>query len=197
MKSCTILTLGLLTLSIASVAQTPAAPPPTPAQATEATSGPSLDVTMNFIQEKLSYIGKVNYITFWEDSEYGSKGSFSFTQEFSKVAADPNKCKITYHYKSTKDLENSESNQVIALHDVSSVVVKPVEQWMTEFNASHHRSNVLVTTSHPSVFIVLVQIPHVDANVFYFTDATLADKVAKAMTHAVELCGGGEKNEPF
>jgi hypothetical protein len=33
-------------------------------------------------------------------------------------------------------------------------------------------------------------------NWFPFTDADLADRVAKAITHAIELCGGGNK-EPF
>ncbi len=193
MNSRTILALGILTFSIASAAQTSSAP----AQAPAATSGPAIDATMSFIQEKLSYLGKVNYVTFWQNSDFGSKGAFSFTHEFSNVAADPNKCKVTYHYKTTKELETSESDQVISLHDVSSIAVKPVEQWMTEYNASHHQSNIHVTTSHPPVFVVLVQTPHLEPNTFYFTDATLADKLAKAMQHAVQLCGGGSKDDPF
>ena len=31
-------------------------------------------------------------------------------------------------------------------------------------------------------------------NMFPFTNADLANRVAKAITHAVELCGGGNKD---
>ena len=33
--------------------------------------------------------------------------------------------------------------------------------------------------------------------VYYFLDEDTANRVAKAMVHAVELCGGGSKPEPF
>ena len=45
---------------------------------------------MGFIQEQLSYLGKLHYITFWQNTDFGSKGSFSFTHEFSNVSADAN-----------------------------------------------------------------------------------------------------------
>jgi hypothetical protein len=33
-------------------------------------------------------------------------------------------------------------------------------------------------------------------NMFSFSDVDLANRVAKAMVHAIELCGGGNK-DPF
>jgi hypothetical protein len=35
------------------------------------------------------------------------------------------------------------------------------------------------------------------ANTLVFFDEQLANRVAKALVHAVELCGGGTKPEPF
>jgi len=32
---------------------------------------------------------------------------------------------------------------------------------------------------------------------WYFLDEDVANRIAKAMVHAVELCGGGSKPEPF
>jgi hypothetical protein len=32
---------------------------------------------------------------------------------------------------------------------------------------------------------------------WYFLDEDVANRTAKAMVHAVELCGGGSKPEPF
>jgi len=34
-------------------------------------------------------------------------------------------------------------------------------------------------------------------NSFVFFDEQLANRMAKAMVHAVELCGGGSEPEPF
>jgi hypothetical protein len=44
---------------------------------------------------------------------------------------------------------------------------------------------------------LVVRRPHGVMNLFPFTDADLADRVVKALTHAVELCGDGSKPEPF
>lgn len=36
-----------------------------------------------------------------------------------------------------------------------------------------------------------------ETHVFRFSDEQMSNHVAKAMVHAVELCGGGGKPEPF
>jgi hypothetical protein len=45
---------------------------------------------------------------------------------------------------------------------------------------------------------MVVRQPHGVENVFTFDDSALADRIARAMVHSVELCGGGQKSpEPF
>lgn len=84
-----------------------------------------------------------------------------------------------------------------SLRDVQEIVVKPFEQHGTERLAKNGSPNVIVTSTSPSITALVVRRSHREENVFLFTDADLADRVAKAMLHAVELCGGGKGPEPF
>jgi hypothetical protein len=43
--------------------------------------------------------------------------------------------------------------------------------------------------------VLVLRQPHGEDYTFRFTDANLADRVAKAILHAVELCGGGNKDK--
>ena len=53
-----------------------------------------------------------------------------------------------------------------------------------------------VTATRPQITVLAVHFDHHKTYWLYFIDSSIADRVAKAMTHAVELCGGGNK-EPF
>jgi hypothetical protein len=85
----------------------------------------------------------------------------------------------------------------ISLRDVQDIVVKPYAQYQAELNAIHG-PKLVVPSTNPSMMALVVRTPNgfVKENFFLFTDTDLAGRVAKALTHAVELCGGGNK-EPF
>ncbi|MGB9406752.1 MAG: hypothetical protein WCA89_04400 [Terracidiphilus sp.] len=187
-----IVSVLVLTAFSAAFAQQPVLPPPKPAD-----SGPSLAVTMQFIQDKLNDIGKVNFVTFFQDTTDGSTGNNAFTNEVSNVVADQNQCRISLHWKVTKDGSvTSEVSVWFSLRDVQDIVVKPYAQYQSEVNASSGVPNLICTSINPPLTALLVRRPHGVVNLFPFTDADLADRAAKALTHAVELCGGGNK-EPF
>jgi hypothetical protein len=173
-------------------AQKAVAPPPKPAD-----SGPSLAVTMQFLQDKLADIGKVTYVIFSQNTTDGSTFSNTFTNEVSNVVADPNQCRISYHWKDTRDgATMHDIDAGFLLRDVQDVVVKPYLQYQNEVNASAGSPNIVTTSTNPPLTALLVRRPHGLSNLLPFSDADLADRVAKAFTHAVELCGGGNK-EPF
>ena len=48
----------------------------------------------------------------------------------------------------------------------------------------------------PAIFVVMLKGESKNNKMFRFYDDTLADRVSKALQHAVELCGGGNQ-EPF
>jgi hypothetical protein len=208
-------------------AQQPVAPPPQPAA-----GGPSLAVTMQFIQDKLNDLGTVSFAVFLQDTSNGNTWSANVTNEISNVVAGQNQCRVSYHWKGT-DIESlstneiaprrmmkidafaaafsmaspaerrtrgkpyKEEDEVLSLRDVQEIVVKPYEQHGTERLAKNGSPNVVVTSTSPPITALVARLPHREENVFLFTDADLADRVAKAMLHAVELCGGGKAPEPF
>jgi hypothetical protein len=92
---------------------------------------------------------------------------------------------------------DKDEDGVFSLHDVQEIVVKPFEQHGTERLAKNGSPNVIVTSTNPPITALVVRLPHKEENLFLFTEADLADRVAKAMVHAVELCGGGKGPEPF
>jgi len=218
-----------LTLTLS--AQQPVPLPPQPAG-----SGPSLPVTMQFIQDKLNDLGQVSFVVFLQGTNQGNTWTATVTNEISNVMADPNQCRISYHWKGT-DLaalpagevaprrkyvvsphiddfaeifplmmaaERRAGSQsyrdldyVFSLRSVQEIVVKPWEQYGTERLARNGHPDTIVTSTSPPVTALVVRQAHGVENVFTFTDADLADRVAKAMLHAVELCGGGKSEEPF
>lgn len=183
---------ALLWLVPAAAAQTAVAPPPQPPS-----SGPSLQVTMQFIQDKLGDVSKGSYIIFSQNTTDGSTFSNSVTYELSNIVADQNQCRISFHQKNTFNGRAAAGFDVwFTLHDVQDIVVKPMAQYQTESDASMGQPNLIATSTSPLMTLLLVRHPHGVVNSFPFTDADLADRVAKALTHAVELCGGGN-TEPF
>ena len=174
------------------IPQQPVAPPPKPAD-----SSPSLAVTMQFIQGKLGDIGKVNYVAFYQDTADGSKFSHTFTVEVSNLAADQSQCRISFHWKATTDgATSSDSDVWFSLSNVQDVVVRPLAQHTTEGLARAGRPNLINTSTNPPLTALLVRFPHHEPGEFLFAEVDLADRLARAIRHAVELCGGG-RSEPF
>lgn len=74
--------------------------------------------------------------------------------------------------------------------------MKDYAQDVTETFAITGTPNLIATSINPPLTVLLARKASGPRGEFEFMDAGLADRVAKAMTHAVELCGGGNK-EPF
>ncbi|MGO9316590.1 MAG: hypothetical protein ACLPXT_10415 [Terracidiphilus sp.] len=180
--------------------------PAQPADA-PADSGPSLAETMQFIQEKLNNHGNVAFLATLQDTSSESNGSTwnqTVQDEISNVVADPVQCRISYHWKTTNQGSpywekriptTRDENDVFSLRDVQEIVLKPFEQCRNELYAKRGSSAIVLSTN-PPMMVLVVRHPHGVDNDFHFTDADLANRIAKAMLHAVELCGGGGK-EPF
>jgi hypothetical protein len=182
------------------------APAVQPPAAAPADNGPSLAETMQFIQDKLNEIGKLAFAATLQDTSSESNGSTwsqTIQNEISYVVADQNQCRISYHWKTTnqgspyweKRIPTSrDENDVFLLRDLRAIALKPFEQERNELYAKMGSSAIVLSTN-PPITVLVVRRPHGEDNIFTFTDADLADRVAKAMLHAVELCGGGNKEK--
>jgi hypothetical protein len=168
--------------------QPPAAPTDT---------GPSLAETMQFIQDKLNEQGKVVFVALSHDTNDGSTWPTTFTSEISNVVANQNQCRISYHRKLTSVASDSNKNEddVFSLLDVQEIVVKPFEQVQTEWLAQNGQPETVVTSTTAHMTALVVTSTRGEENSILFAGSALADRVAKAMLHAVELCGGGNKEK--
>ncbi len=184
--------VAVLGVSGALAQQKKVPPPPKPAD-----EGPSLEVTMKFIQDKLSDVGALNYAAYGHDNAAGRDWTDQFKVEASRVTAEAGSCRIRYHWKtSANGTANPESEAGLLLSGVVDVTVMPMDQDLKEQATAqgHPTWNFRVD---PPVFVLKVHRTDKGANVFDFFDEQMANRVAKAMVHAVELCGGGSKPEPF
>jgi hypothetical protein len=99
--------------------------PPKPAG-----NGPSLKVTMGFIQEKLNDVGFVKVVESYENTANNSTDNGTFTLEVSNVVADQNQCRISYHWKATENgVKTGDQDVRIQLHDVQDIVIEPYSQY--------------------------------------------------------------------
>jgi TonB family protein len=171
----------------------PTAVPPPPMPAVD---GPSLAATMQFIQTKLNEQGKAAFVEYRQSTSDSSTATVTIVNEINNVVADAGQCRISYHRKATQNGEiyKNEDN-AFSLREVQDIVVRPFEQHETEYFVNTG-ANIIVTSTSPPVTVLTVRRPRGAFNFFDLTDAALADRLAKALTHAVELCGGGNK-EPF
>ncbi len=188
----------LLSATTSGLAQTAVAPPPKPAD-----SGPSLDVTMKFIQDKVSSNGSVTCTAILTDTSTGEE-STSIKQGCgfvtTHVVADPAACTISFHRKYFRydGSVRREGDYSLDLRKVEDISVMPIAQFWNRDGVQIQ--GVSCCTVTPEVYVVWPR--PVDARYsrsggeFHFYSEEMADRVAKALTHAVELCGGGNK-EPF
>jgi hypothetical protein len=173
MKRCLIMIgCALLAASAALAQEKKDAPPPKPGD-----NGPSLEATMKFIQDKLKA-----KLTRWDD-----------------ITADPGNCQLAFA-RSGKWAGNDWEDETLtfSLREVEKIEVTPPEESSAFFDL-----RVLMTTEksvHVRHFKNGKPRPKADTDSGQWSsafDEDLANRLAKAMLHAVELCGGGSKPEPF
>jgi hypothetical protein len=182
--------VAILTAFLLSIAAAQDVPPPPKPQ----DDGPSLDVTMKFLQDKLP--SKVNYILYLHDNVVGTDGTLNESLEISNVSADTGRCRVDYHFRQTVDGKTDpDTDAWVLLKQVQEIVVMPMEQWQKQVDAegSHPELSEKVD---PAVFALVYKRSDGHRSQFAFYDETLSHRVAKALQHAVELCGGGSQ-EPF
>jgi hypothetical protein len=167
-------------------------PPPKPPS-----SGPSLEVTMSFIQERLASIGRVNFVAYGHDDGNGTDWTDNASAEATSVQASAASCRVDYHWHATDNGASvMDKDARVSLKAVQEVLVETLEHRFADVERRDGRPERTYRVA-PPVFVLLVKSEKRAEDVFYLYDETLANRIAKALVHAVELCGGGSKPEPF
>ena len=185
------LTVAALTFSLRAVPQQAVPPPPKPADA-----GPTLPATMAFLQNKLSDLTDVTLESVVHVPS--SDRDNPFTQIVTVFKVSVAACHIKYSYQSSSPSSPGPiTTQDLDLAHAEDVVV---ESWQRHMNREW-AGGVKTTSVNPADTVALSVrgpypdgSPHKFGDAFPFTDPNIADRVAKAFTHAIELCGGGSKD---
>jgi hypothetical protein len=183
------------------LAQQAVPPPPKPAD-----DGPGLEVTMKFIQDKLNDIGPLRWTVTSRNADTGEDLTAVWTAEFVKVVADPQRCTISYHSFMSVGAVGPSGQQpppprkqpadgvtlVLNVKEVKKITVKSEEEALKETAGWENAGNV-----RPPIFVITVQQSRNRRHDFYVDDEELANRLARAITHSVELCTPDKNPEPF
>jgi hypothetical protein len=233
MRIVSLLLTVVMTTSIA-LAQQSVPPPPQPAP--DKPAGPSLEVTMKFIQDKVNQQGKIDIVFSGSNTVTGqSILPEADSLESRVIAVDPaGGLSVQESHKSPRFMQSQEiplGAEFMRLTKSETttwqVYFKDVEKLeVLNSNDFKHRNNpsvvfhddppyvdVLVHLATgktvPRHTVVRVEGGKTDKTtttesddsirdfVLHFRDEETAERVAKAIIHAVELCGGGSKPELF
>jgi hypothetical protein len=189
-----IVTVFLTVVLIAStaMAQLSVPPPPKPAE-----DGPSLEASLKYIQEKILDEGKFNFVVYMHDTQSNEEWSNRNTAEVSAVSSDVANCRLSLHWKTTVNGKTgADGDYLIDLKTVNTIQVLIPEQELkrVDSGAGHASREYRV---EPTFAVLLLNRARKMHNTVFFHDEDAAGHVAKALVHAVELCGGGGGNDPF
>ena len=158
--------------------------------------GQGLDVTLGFVRDKVAQQGSIYYAGVTRDSAGGRSWSDQFNVEASNVTADVPACQLNFHWRTAVDGKVTYDGEVgIPFGKVDRVAVISMEVDTARLSAEggHPTWTTRVT---PAVWVVGYHRVDGRNGSADFRDRDLAERVARAMRHAAQLCGG-TKTEAF
>jgi hypothetical protein len=151
--------------------------------ASEMPLGQSLDEALAFIADKVEGQALAFTAEFFNPSGGALVEQLSY--EASNVTIDPNRCQVSYHWHVLQDGRRTpDQDRAVQLRLSRSITVEPIEQALAELNARHF--SVHVRPEAYAVHIARWDRPAGDN--LYFRDRGMAESVAAAARHALDLC---------
>jgi len=194
MRIVAVILSGVLA-SATALAQQSVAPPPRPPA--DKPAGPTIEVTMKFIEDKINEIGTVTIAGYVHDSANDTDGVQKISATFSNAVADAGACTLGYHRLVISNGQTAYNENVFAnLRDVQSIaVLTDAQDWQMYLARTGDATKTVRDV--PEIYVLNIKLPKGVDHPIRFYEQDMADRVAKALVHAVELCGGGSKPEPF
>jgi hypothetical protein len=159
------------------------------------TAGPSLADTMDFVVRMIQQQGDVNFVTFNHDTKTDTDSTNNFHSAVSHLSPNPDQCVLYYHYLEVRDgAPINDADSGIPFKLINSIEVLPVVEAKNRAAAVAGMPNIVVSQTSPNVSVVEAIRADGSENSIYFYDQDTAGRVAKALTHAMEICGGGGKD---
>lgn len=152
-----------------------------------------LDETLSFIRDQLAQQGQVSIAANNRDPSTGQTWVNQTTQEGSNFSADVGNCQINLHWRTLANGAVAfDGDGGIPFRQVDHVTVLTLDQYFAHVNVVSGHSGWTTETS-PAMTVVTAVRPDGVENIFYFQDSDLANRVAQAMRHAADLCGGARQ----
>ena len=153
---------------------------------------------MKFIQDKLGSIGRLNYAIEVHDTTNGTNWENDRSTETTKVRASAQTCRLDWHAWESinEEFVTLDTDEELPLKEVQGVAVTPMVQYLKEIYTSAGHPGYMVRVV-PPVFAIMVKRSH-DGKIlpslplWGLYNESVANDVAEALVHAVELCGGGK-----
>jgi hypothetical protein len=158
-------------------------------------SGPTIEDTLTFIQDKMT-AGPVIWNQTTRDPVAGtSSATAKRSFEVSGVIADPHACRLEYRWKLMEGDKVTRSGTArLSLKRVDKIEVMTMADLQQRYTARSSHPELVVEVQ-PEIAVLLITRADQVTFEFPFYDRDTAERLAKAMLHAVELCGGGR--DPF
>jgi len=157
---------------------------------------PTLADTMQFIQDKLNGQGILSSQTTYLHPKNGDSVS-NETDQLTDVVADPRSCQITYHEKYSSDFpdpdpllhlhEQYETDVILTLRSIQTITVISADDHVAQVFGDERQRTA------PPVFLIILK----GGSILTIGDEDLANRVARALNHAVGVCTPDRKPEPF
>lgn len=155
-----------------------------------ASAVPNLTETLSFIADKLSSQGRVGLSwTANPTTGGGETGDFTTTDSWDYFNASPTPSHCSMGIEAT-DVVSTYHNE-LSFGRIGKIEVLKYKDY-----AARLLNGYQIKAASP-VFVLAITTPGSESKQLYFSDETLANRVAKAMVHAAELCGAGANREPF
>jgi hypothetical protein len=169
---------------------------------------PSLSETMGFIAEKLSTQGPVdarwtNALTLSQPVRRGNvitqeeqtvTRANSRSIEYLQVTASPTTCTVSF---------DSGNGWIPRLHarlsfrHITKIEALALKDYLMSYDKLLHSYSKVQIPEASNIFVLYITSADGESKELYLADEVLANRVAKAMVHAAELCGAGANREPF
>ena len=147
-------------------------------------AGQSLDDLLAFIADKVEGQGSLTFTAEFLNPAGGALTE-RLSYQASNVTIDPNRCQVSWRWHVQQDGKPTpDQDRAVQLRLSKSIGVETIGQALGDLNARHFRVHV-----YPGAYAV--HIAHWDTSAgdnLYFRDKAMAESVAGAARHALELC---------
>lgn len=183
--------LLLIATCVAALRAQDVPPPPKPAD-----NGPSLEVTMKYIVDNMGPGASFHLIAYYHDNVAGNDWTHKYQGGTTNIRTSASACRVDYHTRgSIDDQPGYDQDSWFALKAIKEVTVKPVEAELKERDAKNGHPEWSLRADPPT-FLIEIKDQKNNIDHWYVQDESLGNRIARAIVHAVELCGGGDK-DPF